>query len=218
MSPGDFEVALSAVSKVLVRAQLQSETMFPALGQLLLVAQGNPDLWNKKFESFEAFRLSLAERFGVGRQTSYDAMNYARRWSAVLPPADFASVGRVKLHLISKAVRKGKEAQATARKVIEFAKDHTATELEEYLSDKGLTEKGESSGAIFRIPANKRQTKDFTRWFKDPRVAAKVGSDKWADILEAMIQECSVEWYAAGEQAIDEAKEQEKNQAAESAA
>jgi len=220
MNAEQFDIAISAVSKVLVRAQLLGESMLPVLGRLLFIADKNPELWKEKFATFEDFRLSLAERFGVGRQTSYDALAYARRWAPVLPPEDFQAVGRLKLGMVAKVVGKGKEGQMATKKHLDFAKTQTAKELEEYFVEKGLIETGETTGEIVKFPANKRQGKDFKKWFADPRVHAKCESDKIADILDLMIAECSTAWYDEGQQLIDSAQEaaqqKEKEEAVES--
>lgn len=207
MSAEAFDVAISAVSKVLVRATMQKEAMFPILGRLLYVAEKNPELWNKKHEKFKEFRLSLADRFGLSRSTSYDALEYARRWYGVLPPGDFTSVGRVKTMMISKYIGKGDEDKATARKLFEFSKDHTAEELDAKLDELLHTGKGASAGAFLKIPCNKKQLKAFLAFFGDPRIHAVCESGKSSDILEHMIEECSGEWFAQGEQLVEAAQE-----------
>jgi hypothetical protein len=199
-----FDVAVSAVSKVLVRAQLLGESMLPVLGRLLFIAQKNPDLWKDQHESFTAYRLSLADRFGVGKQTSYDALNYATRWGAALTPEEFKPIGRVKLAMLSKVIGKGKEAQVSTRKLLDFAKEHTAAELEKHLISKGLVEAGEQTSAHFPLACNKKQLKIYLKFFDDPRIHAAVGSSKYSDILETMVAECAIEWIAKGEHLLSQ--------------
>lgn len=208
MNADDFDVAFSAVSKIYARATLQAQAMFPILGRLLYVAEKNPELWNKKFDKFTDFRIATADKFGVARSTSYDAWDYARRWYEVLPPSDFSTVGRVKIKMISNYIGKGDESKATARKLVEFAKEHTADELDAHMDKTLHTGRGSSTGAFFKIPCNKKQLKVFAEWFGDPKIHAKTGKDKVADILELMIDECqSSNWEADGEELIEQAAE-----------
>jgi hypothetical protein len=218
MDSDKFELALSAVSRVIVKATMQREAMFPVLGRLLLVASLNPELWNKKFERFEDFRLSLADRFGLGRQTSYDALNYARRWAGVLPPSDYVSVGRRKLKMISQSIGVGDEGKATARKLLEFAKENTEAALGEKLDKDLHVSRGSNEGAYFKFPCSKKQQKLFDQWFADPRVQAVCGSERVADILEHMQEECTVEWITRGEQMIEAAAEAAQQSEKETAA
>lgn len=207
MDPKQFDVAISAVSKVIAKATLQAQAMFPVLGRLLFVAQEHPELWDKKFDKFEDFRIATADKFGLARQTSYDALQYAKRWMAVLPPEEFKTVGRVKLLSISKYIGKGDEGKKTARDLIEFAKEHTMDELDAHMDKKLHTGAGATKGAFFKYPCSKRQLKDHSSFFNDPRVHAVVGSEKWGDIQDALIAECKVEWLEKGDAMVENGAE-----------
>lgn len=222
LDPEKFETALSAVSKVLAKNTLQREMMFTILGRLLFVAQSKPELWNKKYPHFEDFRLSLAERFGLGRQTTYDALEYAKHWSAALPPSEFLSVGRKKLKMIAKSIGKEDAGKATAKKAISFAMEHTAEELDEYLDEHLHSGRGSSEGTFIKFGANKKQEKIFKKWFGDPRVQAYFHSDQWSDMLEGMIESVKVDVEAEGERMIlelaEKAKDAEREEKANTAA
>lgn len=199
----EFDVALSAVCKVIVRAEMQKESLIPVLGRLLYIASTHPETFKETYETFEALVASVGQRFGIGRSTCFEAKGFWERWSAVLPPEEYKTVGRVKLKMISGAVDKGKESQKSAAAAIQYAKEHTADELEEYLEEKFAVEKGSTTGAILKLASNKKQNKLFIKWFEDPRVAAFVGSDDMADILVAMIEYCSSEFFNQGQEKAD---------------
>lgn len=200
----DFHVALDAVCKVIVRAEMQKESLIPALGRLLYIASTHPELYQDKYETFDDLVASLGQRFGVGRSTCFDAKAFWGRWSTVLPSEEYKTVGRVKLKMLSQAIDKGKEAQKRSQNALAYAKEHTAAELEEYLEKEFHQPSGSTTGATFKFTSSKAANKRITKWFEDPRVAAYCGTDDVAAILELMIAECSGEWVIAGQQKIDE--------------
>jgi hypothetical protein len=198
----DFEIALGAVCKVISRAEMQKEGLIPVLGRLLFVASEHLEALG--YETFDSLVASISMRFGVGRSTCFEAKGYWKRWSEVLAPEDYRAVGRVKLKMLSQAVDAGKEGQKRASAAVEFAKAHTANELEEYLDKEFHVTPGSATGAVLKIASSKAANKRIIKWFEDERVHAYCGTDDLADILEAMIGECQGEWQIAGQQKLDE--------------
>jgi hypothetical protein len=203
ISADEFDVALSAVCKVIVRAQLQTESLMPVLGRLLFIASKNPELYSKKFESFGDFRESIQERFGVGRSTCFEAQAFCERWSAIIPADQFKEIGRVKMNLISKAVAKGKEGLKKSVALIEAAKEMTIKELGAFCEKEGYFDAGSTTGSYIKFECNKAQQKRSGKFYDDPRVHAVCGTDDQATIHDMMIQECSNEWFMAGQEKID---------------
>jgi hypothetical protein len=197
----DFEVALGAVCKVISRAEMQKEGLIPVLGRLLFVASEHLEALG--YETFDALVDSISSRFGVGRSTCFEAKGYWKRWAGFLPPEEYRAVGRVKLKMLSHAIDSGKEGQKRSSAAVEFAKEHTANELEEYLEKEFAVEKGSTTGAFLKIASSKKQNKIFIKWFEDARVAAFCESDDMADILEAMIEYCSSEFFNQGQEKAD---------------
>lgn len=198
----DFDVALSAICRVIALAEKKKEQLFPVLGRLLFVASEH--LESVGYDTFEALVVSIGDRFGVGRTTCFDAKAYWRRWNSALPPEEYSAVGRVKLKMISDAVDSGAEKQKKTAAAVEFAKEHTAEQLEEYLEQEFKQPKGSTTGAVLRITSSKAANKRIVKWFSDGRVAAYCGTDDMAAILEHMIEECYGEWFISGQQKLDD--------------
>lgn len=186
----EYQEDLRAACVAIARSQLISEAVMPVLGRLLVVASEHPELYSDQHESWSAFMESISQTYGLGRSTLYEARRMYERWAGVLGVGEFEQIGRVSLNLLSKAVPRGDEGKATAKKLIEKAKQVTSAALRKFCVDKGYLEAGEDSGGYFSVPCNKRQLKLFNQWFKDARVQSRVGSGAAAEILEAMIGEC----------------------------
>lgn len=200
ISDEEFHRTLRAVSNTIVRAQMVSEGLMPVLGRLIAVARARPELWQTKHDTWEAFVGWIQATYGVCRATVFEVQRLATRWSGTVTTEQFEAVGRVKMGILSKVVGKGDEGKAATVKLIELASKSTAAEFIEALAKKGLIEASESTGSTgVKFPCNKRQFRDFNKWFNDARVQAFVGSGSWAEILDAMIAEVTTEWIEKGE-------------------
>ena len=200
----DFHDATRVVCMGIARSQLITDGLMPFLGRLLSVAKERPELWNKKYEKHEDYLSSLTQTYGVGRTTLFDARKLYSRWGKVLEPSRFEAIGRVSLMVITRAVPRGDEGKATARKLLDIGESKTVRELVDYCVDKGYLEKGEAAGGSFSFPCNQKQAKIFHKFFGDDRVHAYCESSHAADILEHMVEECIQEWIEKGEAIMEE--------------
>ena len=206
IKPSDFALGVRAVCTGLGRAEAAKNTLMPALGRLMYLAQQFPELWNTKYETYESYVDSLYVTFGASRSTCYEARKNYERWGKVLTVAQFEAVGRTGVKLLNKAVPRGDEAKATPRKLVDMLVKDTVAKVKEYCQDKGLITADEATGGFFRFPCNKKQLKIFKKFFGDGRIHAYVESGHVAEILEAMIAECEQTWIEKGEEAMEAAK------------
>jgi hypothetical protein len=208
IDPKQWKSNTSLVCRVLIRAQMQEQVMMPVLGRLLVIAKNTPTII-EGHESFEAFLKSeIYEKYGVSRTTCFESIQMCR-WEG-LTISQFEAIGRRNFRLLNQAVPKGDEKEKWAKALLAKASELTEEELEEYCEEKGYFAKGEAQGAHFKFACNKRQLKDAKKWYDDPRVHAAVGSESPADIHDAMIAECSAEWFNRGQKILDERKAAEE--------
>lgn len=210
ISKKDFDSTLDAVCSTMARAQIVEDGMFIALGRLMVVAQENPELWKEKFETQDKMIFWIEQKYGVCRATVFEARRLASRWSGVITAEMFEAVGRVKLGLIGKVIDIGKEGSAQANKFLTMATEKTTAEMRSYFEEKGMIGASEATGTYFTFPCNKRQAKDFKKFFNDPRIQSHVGSGNLAEILDALISECEGEWLRQGEEKMVEENKGEK--------
>lgn len=198
----------SLVCRVLIRAEMQAQTMMPVLGRLLVIARSTPEI-TEGYESFENFlKTEVYEKYGVGRSTCFEAMQMCR-WTG-LTMGQFEAIGRRNFRLLNQAVPKGDEGERWAKGLLAKASELSESELQDYCEDKGYFEKGETVGSFLKIGVSKAALKRINKWFNDPEVIAAAGSENPADILEAMVAECEVEWRHRGAEIIKENAEAEK--------
>ena len=206
INPEDFRGALSAICKSYAKAEYRRELLFPALGQIMLVAKAHKELWDQQHENYEKFVEATEAEFGVSRSTLYEARKAVERFGAVLDLEQFPLVGRHRLKICSGLVPKGAEKEATAKKLLKVAQTESSEKLEEFISANYHQSRSERVGTTFEIECNKKQASYYEKFFSNAKIQAYVGSDKAAAILDALIAECSQTWIDDGEEKMDGAE------------
>jgi len=220
----DFKQTLPAVCIQLGKAAVMEEVLIPALGRLMLLAQQREELWNDKYDKYDDFVAGVGAETGYKRTSLYEFRHLADRWSHVVEGAGFQRIGRVKLKRIGGVIDKGKEDTNKAKELLSFAETHTLEELDEMLDKKYHTGgAAAATGAYNKYPCNKKQAKEHAKWFSTPEVMAfatsltgkkSIGT---AEIIDAMIAECSTEWLKQGAQIIESVQEEVESTEAEEA-
>jgi hypothetical protein len=200
IDPKEWKRSINITCQVLARAQSQEQLTLVVLGRLLLVAKNSTAILGEK--TFEEFlKAEVYESYGVSRSTCFEALGLCR-WG--LENRQYEAIGRRNLRLLNQAVPKGDESKAWAKTAVQKAAELPEDEFREFCEEKGYFEKGETIGAIFRIPMNKKEFKDNTKFFSDPEITAAAGSKKLSNILERMRQEVEIEWRHRGAKLIEE--------------
>jgi hypothetical protein len=205
IDPKEWKRSINVTCQVLARAQSQEQVTLVVLGRLLMVAKSSPEIMGHHASFEEFLNQEVLDTYGVSRSTCFEAMGLCR-WPG-LETRQFELVGRRNFRLLNQAVLKGDETKTYARTALQKAAELPEEEFRGFLEEKHYLEKGESMGATLRIPMNKRQHKDATKFFADPEIVAAAGSEKIADILDAMIAEVEVEWRHRGAEIIKESAE-----------
>lgn len=199
MDPKELHKSINAACKVYVHASHRKAQMFPVIGKLLVVVQGNSQaMADLGFEGFDAYIDHIEKEFMISRSTAYEAMALAKRWGA-LPSTEFPAIGRRKFKLLNRVVDEGSEGKAKAKDLLAKAKVMTEEQLADYCTDKGyISTPGEVKGAVIKIKTSKATLKMWLAFIEDPRIQAIAGGRPDA-ILKSMMEEVKVEWLARAE-------------------
>lgn len=189
IDPKEWHAAADVVSRAYVRANKQQEALYPVLARLLLVAKTNSEIWQDGYEKFDDFlKAEFEARFDIARSSCYEAINWAERFGEIVPTEQFPAIGRLKARIISKAVPRGEEKKATAKKLLAMAPTVTAAELEEHIEENLHIEKGSARGAMLKVLCSKAQLKRFDRFFESAENQGYAETDNRAEMLEVAIK------------------------------
>ena len=120
IDPREWTKSAEAVCRACALNQMQGETLFTALGRLLVIAQDNKAIWEGRWETFEQFlEAEVITKYNIGRSTCFESIRVIKRWPD-LPMADYRAIGRVKFKLLAKVIPVGDEDKATPKKLLEM--------------------------------------------------------------------------------------------------
>jgi hypothetical protein len=189
---------LEACAGGLAVMEARTRRLKPIIGRILVEFQNVPSRYKDLgYETWSDFmRVGVYEKLGVHHQSAYECLMLARDWKQVTPDR-FAKIGTKKMNTLNKFT---KGNSPNAEEWLKRAESMKATELQQYVEQRGFLEPGEAAGATFTIHTNQAKYVKFKEFFDDGRVHSVVGSRKFDDILEKLIWECHSEWIDKAEQ------------------
>jgi hypothetical protein len=204
----DWRNSTSIICRALRRTELQSQTLMPVLGRLLVVARENQEQFypDKTFTDF--MEAEIFDKFEVGRSTCYDAMGAVR---LDLPPSAYEEIPRRSLKLLCNynVIPKGEENTPKSKALAKKAAEMPDTAFREHLTKLNLIEPGQNIGTVIKIPGTKKAEGMWKGFIESPEIQAYCGTDKPHQILEHMIEECMGEWTAEGAEKLKVAEAEE---------
>lgn len=199
---------IRACVKWLNRADRVSYKLKPVLGRLMILAKKNPDVYKAAgYKTYTEFlKTELEEKFHISHSSLYEIAKVIKTFPN-LTLEQYGKIPTASLLLLAKFTD---YTRADHKKLLLKASEMTFDKLKEWVVEKGYLDKSDvESGATFSLTGSRTAVGRFTKFFKDKRVVAYCESDNWGKILDAMIEECSIEWLAKGESKLQEAAAQE---------
>jgi hypothetical protein len=197
MNPQDLWVSFEVCCKAISRIKRASSAVKPLIGRMLVVLQDYPEVITAHgYANYEDFMVrGMDELFGISRAEAYACRQMAEHLPS-LTVEDFREIGVAKLYLVAQATD---EKQKDCAEFLEFARNHTVSELKQKVATKKHLAKGELDAALIMIPANRDIEKAWKSFWTDKRIQAFCETENPGRIFACMIAECANSWQSQGE-------------------
>lgn len=197
-SPDELWRTLDACSRGAHLLEVRLNRLVPIIGKILLMFKNKPSLYKELgHETYADFmKNGVYGKLGLHRTHAYLGKLIAEGWPQLMNPDHYAKIGPKRLEILNKAGIKGTNPNAST--FLATAESMKVSEFATYMEQRGFIAEGEAVGVEFVIHTNRALCGFFRDFFTNPRVQSKVGSKNYDEILEALVQECSVEWNIEG--------------------
>jgi hypothetical protein len=191
LEPEKINASLEACCTMASNLDEAQGTLKPIIGRLLILAQRNPETFEKLgCKSFEDYCTLISKKTGRCRSNLREAMFLQKKWSD-LPAEEYKRIGITKLLLVAKFTS---QSETGHKKILNEVAKKTIDEAKEWVVEKGYLDKGETSGATLTITGSKKDIKEIREFLNREDIQAAAGTSDFAKILIAMTQEVESEW------------------------
>jgi hypothetical protein len=181
---------------MLGKAEIARDKMKAVIGRLLVLAQKNPEVWQKQgFDTHEDMIQDLKKKYKISRSTMFEIRSCTKAYPR-LTLEQVAAVGSENLKVLSKF---STQDNSDAPKLLKWATENTTEKLKELLVKKGYLGEGEAEGASITITGSLAEIKELREYLGREDLQSYAG--KGIAMILAALNEAEAEWSTAAKKA-----------------